>query len=292
MPNRSTPLVPLTALLLLAGCAKADVAKNTDTAAAAAATAGSVAPAIVNIVATDYRFDAPDTISAGLVSLRLVNNGKEMHHVQLVRITGGKTYAELMDGMKNAPPGSPPPPWVETVGGPNVPGSADGQIVTQELTPGSYAMLCFIPSPDGMPHVMKGMSHALTVVPATGPAATVPTADVTVSMSDYAWEVSTPITAGKHVFRLVNTAAQDHEMVIVRLNPGKTMMDFAQWAEKQVGPPPAVPVGGTAGMPKGVVAYVPLEFTPGEYAMLCFIPDAKDGKPHVAHGMMKAFTVS
>jgi hypothetical protein len=35
-----------------------------------------------------------------------------------------------------------------------------------------------------------------------------------------------------------------------------------------------------------------MEFTPGEYGMLCFIPDAKDGKPHIAHGMMKQFTVN
>jgi hypothetical protein len=166
------------------------------------------------------------------------------------------------------------------------------QVVTQELTPGTYAMICVIPSMDGMPHIMKGMSHALTVVPSTGAAATAPVADVSVTMSDYAWDVKAPITAGKHVIRLENTASQDHEMFIVKLMPGKTVADFAQWAEKPVGPPPGMPLGGTAAMPKGVTAYVAMEFTAGEYGMLCFIPDAKDGKPHVAHGMMKQFTVN
>ena len=32
-------------------------------------------------------------------------------------------------------------------------------------------------------------------------------------------------------------------------------------------------------------------FTPGDYTLLCFVPDAKDGKPHIAHGMVKNFTV-
>lgn len=31
--------------------------------------------------------------------------------------------------------------------------------------------------------------------------------------------------------------------------------------------------------------------TPGEYGMLCFLPDSKDMKPHIMHGMMKQVTV-
>ena len=35
--------------------------------------------------------------------------------------------------------------------------------------------------------------------------------------------------------------------------------------------------------------YVSAEFTPGEYAMVCFVPDAGDGRPHTAHGMVREF---
>jgi hypothetical protein len=45
-------------------------------------------------------------------------------------------------------------------------------------------------------------------------------------------------------------------------------------------------------MAKGETNDIPLDLTPGNYALLCFIPDAKDGKPHIMHGMMKDFTVS
>ena len=45
-------------------------------------------------------------------------------------------------------------------------------------------------------------------------------------------------------------------------------------------------------MAKGAVMYVPVDLPAGEYALICFIPDAKDGKAHYLHGMMKAFTVS
>jgi hypothetical protein len=36
---------------------------------------------------------------------------------------------------------------------------------------------------------------------------------------------------------------------------------------------------------------VTLTLTAGEYGLLCFIPDAKDGKPHFVHGMIKQFVV-
>ena len=33
------------------------------------------------------------------------------------------------------------------------------------------------------------------------------------------------------------------------------------------------------------------DLTAGEYALMCFVPDSKDGKPHFAHGMMKTIKV-
>jgi len=31
---------------------------------------------------------------------------------------------------------------------------------------------------------------------------------------------------------------------------------------------------------------------PGDYGLICFVPDAKDRKPYLAHGMMKNLKVS
>jgi hypothetical protein len=44
-------------------------------------------------------------------------------------------------------------------------------------------------------------------------------------------------------------------------------------------------------MAKGAAAYVTIDFTPGDYALVCFLPDAKDGKPHFTHGMVKQIHV-
>jgi hypothetical protein len=57
------------------------------------------------------------------------------------------------------------------------------------------------------------------------------------------------------------------------------------------GAPPAHLIGGVAPLAPGETNVLTLEVTPGPYAFLCFVPDAKDGKPHVAHGMMKDIVI-
>lgn len=277
------------AALAACGGAAADTPPADSSQAAAPAVAAT--PAVYTITARDFSYDAPDTITAGMVTLRLVNQGPELHHVQLVRLDEGKTYQDIEAGLKTMKPGSPPPPWVHDVAGPNSPVPGGEQSITEELAPGNYALLCFIPSADGVPHVMKGMMKSLTVVPATGAAAAAPAADITVKMTDYAWDISPALSAGKHVIKLENAAEQSHEMFIAQLAPGKTVADLAKWVEEQKGPPPARPIGGISGMSKGAVVYLNVDLEPGEYGLYCFLPDSKDGKPHIAHGMMTQVTV-
>jgi uncharacterized cupredoxin-like copper-binding protein len=52
-----------------------------------------------------------------------------------------------------------------------------------------------------------------------------------------------------------------------------------------------MPMGGTSFLSAGESNQVTADFEAGEYALLCFVPDAKDGKPHVAHGMVRQITV-
>jgi len=57
------------------------------------------------------------------------------------------------------------------------------------------------------------------------------------------------------------------------------------------GPPPAEPVGGVVALDKGARASFVADLSPGEYGLICFVPDAKDGKAHVVHGMVKTIKV-
>ena len=278
------------AATLVCGCAGDKTGTPAAESTAAATSVAAISP-VITITAKDFSFDAPDTVQAGMVTIKLMNQGPSLHHIQFIRLSDGKTVADLEQGLKAAKPGAPPPPWAHDVAGPNaaVPGAES--FVTEQLEPGNYALVCFIPGADHVPHVMKGMIRALTVIPATTAAAPAPAADISVMMTNYAWQVTPEMTAGKHIIKLENSADQSHEMVIASLSPGKTVADLAAWVDKQEGPPPAKPIGGISAMAPGAVAYVPVDLTPGEYGLLCFLQDSKDGKPHAAHGMLKQFTV-
>jgi hypothetical protein len=264
-------------------------AAQTATRPDSSATATAPAPNVVVVKTSDYAFDAPDSVRAGLTTLRLVTNaGHEMHQVGLIRLDSGKTPADFGSAMKT--PG-PMPKWAVEVAGVNPPAPGQTAEATLNLQPGHYLLVCFVPSPDGVPHVAKGMSRPLDVTGPAVAAAPLP-GDVEIKLTDYAFGVSKPLTAGAHVIRVVNDGQQTHEVMVIRLAPGKTVAQVGAWVEKMDGPPPGEPLSGVAGLGVGQSASFPLTLTPGEYGLICFVPDAKDGKPHFVHGMMHQFKVS
>ncbi|HJS43104.1 MAG TPA: hypothetical protein VJ755_06505, partial [Gemmatimonadales bacterium] len=252
-------------------------------------------PNVVTITATDFAFGAPDTIPAGLTTLRLLNHGREPHQAVLFGAPG-KTFEELEAAQ--TPQGTMEAWWQAFLkleptfpGGPGVVMGGDSSIITAHLEPGNYEIVCFIPSPDGTEHVKKGMFRRLVVTSPPSRAAE-PKADLTVTLSDFAFALSQPVTAGTHTIRVENTGPQLHELTVERLAPGKTLADWQRWiAGGMKGEPVSVPVGGFAGPDQGKVGWVTLTFTPGNYLFLCYVPDRTDGRPHFLHGMAQQITV-
>jgi hypothetical protein len=138
---------------------------------------------------------------------------------------------------------------------------------------------------------MKGMAKAFTV---TGPAraGTLPRADVAISLTDYDFAFSHPLTKGRHAIAVTNNSAQPHMLAIQRLHPGTGVKDFLGWSRDPKGQPaPATGMGGTTEIAPGATVIVAGTFPPGRYAAICFTPDHGDGKPHFQHGMQKEFEV-
>ncbi|MEP7343629.1 MAG: hypothetical protein ABI877_00120 [Gemmatimonadaceae bacterium] len=278
-------LATLGLFLSISGCAKKEASIDTT-----AATAPQ--PNVVTFTARDFAFTTPDTIPGGLTTLVFKNEGPNLHHVQLFRLTEGKTVADLAEGMKTMKPTDPPPPWLLLAGGVGAPAIGGEVSAIVDLEPGNYAVLCMIDTPDRVPHFAKGMMKALTVSAAPAMAAAPPAADVTVTLKDYTFTFSTPLTAGHHVIKVDNAGTQPHEVVLVKLAPGKTAADMAKWAETYKGDFPGTPMGGTASVGPAMSQYAPVDLTPGDYLAICYAPDVKDGKSHVAHGMVQPFTIS
>jgi hypothetical protein len=270
--------IVIAAVVTLAGCRSGSTARDP------AAASGNE----VTVTAHDFAFDAPAEIPAGLTTFHLVNKGPSLHHLQLIRLENGKTGDDYVAALKA---GGPPPAWATLAGGPNPPEPGSTTTATVALQPGDYAIVCFVPAADGMPHLMKGMVRPLKVV---GPAreGAEPAADVVVKLVDFDFQLSAPLAAGRQTIRVENAGSQAHEIALVRLHAGKTPEDFAAWGEKPEGPPPGAVYGGMSGIMPGAHGFATLDLPAGDYLLICFFPDAKDGKPHFAHGMVKLVKVS
>jgi hypothetical protein len=273
----------LTSVLLLAGIAWSP--------AGDAPPAVPVAPPVAVFTATEFAFAGPDTLTSGPTTFRLESAGAELHHATLVHFEEGHSLEEFLLAMQSGPP----PAWAHFMGGPNPPVPGGASETTVVLSPGSWAMLCLIPGTDGVPHVAKGMSKAFTVTPSSAPAGE-PEAQVVMTMRDYAFDLSAPLTAGTQTIRVENTAGQPHEVFLIRLDSARTAQDVVDYvatmeAGTASGPPPGTPMGGVAGMMPGRRNWFTVTLEPGEYALLCFVPDMTDGRPHFLHGMMQQVTV-
>lgn len=244
----------------------------------------------LTLTAHDFGFTGPDRFPAGLTTVEVVNQGHDLHHVQLVRLAPGKTAADFNAAMKADP--SHPPTWANFVGGPNAVAPGDRATAIIRLEAGQYLALCLIPDNAGVPHVALGMEKSLTVTPAVATALADPTPDVTITTRDFQFQLSSPITAGTHTIQMLNAGGQAHETVVVKLDPGATVKEFLAAVEPgATGPPPGRLLGGMVGLDRGASGYFTTTFDPGHYALICFFPDAKTGMPHFANGMTLDFTV-
>src|SRR5687768_156491 len=95
--------VAATLALAMTACSPSAEARTTKAAEAAPAE-----PQQVTMLTKDYFFVAPDTIEAGLTTIRLKNQGNEFHHIQLIELADGKTLDDLIEAMKGKPEGYVP----------------------------------------------------------------------------------------------------------------------------------------------------------------------------------------
>lgn len=247
----------------------------------------AVMPEVV-IHAHDYKFEVPAQVEAGLVKLALVNDGQEPHHAQLVRLNDGVTFEQFETALhENVGTALP---LVTQPGGAAPIDSGATTSVFVNLTPGNYAVLCFIPSPDGTEHFAKGMITPLTVVAGTGEQSE-PLALGTVTLEDFTFVLPSDIQAGKQTWKVVNKGKQPHEINLLKLAAGKTLDDLHAWMAAPSGPPPVHNVGGFNGIEPNQAGWMELDLTPGQYVAICHIPDPATGKAHADMGMLLPFEV-
>lgn len=117
--------------------------------------------------------------------------------------------------------------------------------------------------------------------------------EATYLATEFAFEGPDVLSAGNVTVTMDNKGKQMHELALGELLDGKTMDDVHALLKKGMPKKPPTwfrQVGGTGAKP-GSTGSLDAELTPGNYIMLCFVPDKASKEPHVMLGMMKEVTV-
>ncbi|MFO7546594.1 MAG: hypothetical protein R6W77_13965 [Trueperaceae bacterium] len=240
-------------------------------------------------VAADYRYEGPKVLNPGLHSIVLENVGAEPHHVQFARLEDGMTPDAFFGAL--AEQGEAALRFVTLTGGVGmIPPGTSAETLVEFPSEGTYVLLCFVPNEEGVPHLALGMADVIEVS-GEATAAEAPAADVEVRMSDFTYSMPDSVRAGVSTWKVVNDGPQPHEMIVLKLNDGVSFPELlAHLQENGEHGMPAVPIGGVQGLTAGHTGYWTYDLVPGEYAVVCVIPDPETGLPHLALGMIAPFT--
>ncbi len=111
-----------------------------------------IAQATVKLL--DFSFVLPSDIKAGKQTWKVVNEGEQVHEINLMKLAEGKTMDDLMAWMSK-PEG--PPPFANAGGFNGIDPKQTGWMEL-DLTPGSYIAICHVPdSATGKAHSELGM---------------------------------------------------------------------------------------------------------------------------------------
>lgn len=231
---------------------------------------GAAEPPLVRVTAHEFAFGLPDTLPAGLVRIRLVNDGGYWHHALFSRLDSTQTaagfLAEIRAG-KDFPAGA-----VDVGGTPLcVPGDSSENVLRFE--PGRYVALC-TSSGGGTWHAAAGMVTGFTVVARAGAATREPQAAFTLVMNDSTFVLPDTLPAGRHWVRVENASRKWEECDILRLEPGRSVHEYRAWRrDEHLGlPRVATPVGGVADCRPGIVQWTLADLRPGRHVLVGEMP--------------------
>jgi hypothetical protein len=220
---------------------------------------------VLRMVATNYAFQLPARVAAGMVRVRLVNAGTEPHYALFYRLGEGKTASDFLAWRAQR---GGPPAWLTVLTGPAPVSPADSTDIAMQLEPGHYLVICGYPGTDRQQHVDKGMLRELEVEGSTTSAARV-AAQHTLRLGDSSFTITPPLVAGRRTIVVENTGTRVKQALIVRLADGVTLEEEKRWFDVGfAGARPGRPAGGVLRLAPGDRYTITGDFRPGAYVVL------------------------
>lgn len=245
----------------------------------------------VTITAMDSSYDLPQSVSAGLVDITLVNSGSELHQAGLVRLNTGVTFEQFQAMLKQK--GLLVMRQLGTLmGGPNITAPGKSSEVILDLPAGQYVVLSAVLSKNGVRQYLEGLITSLTV---TGSSNTdqvqAPSATGEAVLKSFSIQLPASIASGPINWKVTNSGQEPYEMNVLKLAPGKTAQDAVAFYTQPSGPPPFANLGGMSAISPGRSGWVKLNLAAGNYVALSLVFDRATGKAQYLLGMITSFSV-
>jgi plastocyanin len=233
------------------------------------------------------------SVEAGLVKLDFKNNAKVPYDLQIVKVDGNQTAADVLKITDSDSEGGKIPGWLHAAGGVGTIPPGQSGTATQVLEPGNYHVLA---EPEAEGNRGPRPTTASFEVTGSPSDATLPQTDATIDAFEYSFK-SNGLKAGSNEVTFSNTGRELHHVIAAPIQPGKTLADakkFFTTEGESSGPPPVDFENGfnTVVLDGGAKQVTTLNLKSGKYAFVCFLPDRAGGPPHVAKGMITEVDVS
>ena len=185
----------------------------------------------------DDHFDSPDSVPAGLVQVNFVDNGIEPHQVNFARPKPGFSTDQIDQALGGLTPESALG-LLEFTGGSNGVEPKSEQKSILNFEPGTYYMLCFMPSADdGRFHLDHGMFKKVTVLAAGATSDTTAKAQIDavrkatvgeITLEDFAVLLPKGFN-GRGWYKVINSGPQSHEAELMKVADGKSANDVFKY---------------------------------------------------------------
>jgi hypothetical protein len=126
-------------------------------------------------------------------------------------------------------------------------------------------------------------------------------AEVTIGLGAYVFDIPDTVTAGPQIWRIDNTHATLHHIIVLevdRIYTGDEIMATIEGTftgspvsdnfDLMTAPAPVA----TSAISEGVSIWIEVDLAPGYYVAMCFLPDPGGEAPHAFMGMVDSFEVT
>lgn len=247
----------------------------------------SASPLVYEIDMSESGVSVPEELPGGIVTLAFANGTEAQQMAILARLNEGVTAEQFSEALAAENP-MPAFAMVRWLGGLSLPAGAEQEMV-YELDSAEHVLLVF---------TQQGPQTGFIQVTDEVSIGRVPEADIQAELINFALILPDEIQAGPQTWHIKNIGEQWHEMHILKAHENvaaQEIIDYLSQGPVPSGPAPFESVAFVAPLDPEEEVWTTFDLEPGEYTVLCALPDitvTDEEHAHAEKGMIRKLIVT